>query len=300
MGRPVIAAFDGNWYLNRAWHVVDVSDPNVGSRLKYLVTSMIIKDALAVRAKYIIVAWDGDSVFRYKLNPRYKANRRGGTKDKKDGTHGEGKTKESNPVYEHLKEVQEYQDAAGIPWVQLKKYEADDILACVARLGAKGYRVYLMTKDKDSYQLLTKNVSLYIADRKVDGKPAPLVFTNAMAEKVKGVPCSRMVDYQTLLGDSIDNVIGLQGIGPVAAKNIVLKFESIDAWIESLTGDELAQITAARERLRVNRKLVKLNSKCWEADVSRMTMPKRKLDGYPKSVAAYIDFLYPKTKGLFG
>jgi|GEM_PF-4919897 len=300
MTKPIVAAFDGNWYLNRAHHVLDVNDPEVGRKLAYLVTSMIMKDALAVRAAHVLVAWDGPSVFRYKLNPRYKINRRGGTKDKKDGTLGEDKTKTSNPVYEHLPLVQEYMDKAGIPWVQLKKYEADDILACVARLGSKGYRVYLMTKDKDSYQVLTKNVSLYIADRKIDGKNKPYVLTYSMAEEAKGIPCSRMVDYQTLLGDSIDNVVGLPGIGPVAAKKIVLKFESLNAWIESLEGEELAKVTAHMERLRLNRKLVKLDRKCYDPDPSHMVIPKHKPQGYPKSFAAYVDFLYPKSKGLFG
>lgn len=300
MGLPVVAAFDGNWYLNRAWHVVDVSDPNVGARLAYLVTAMILKDALALKARHIIVAWDGDSVFRYKLNPRYKINRRGGSKDLKDGTLGKDKTKTANPVYEHLPQVKEYMDAIGVPMVQLKKYEADDILACCARLGKQGYRVYIASKDKDLYQVLTKYVSLYIADRKVDGKPSPMVLTNTMAEEIKGVPCSRMVDYQTILGDSIDNVIGLQSVGPVRAKKIVREFVSIDLWIESLTGDERTSVEAARERLRINRKLVRLDRKCWDPDPATMIMPKRKVPGYPKSYSAYIDFLYPKSRGLFG
>lgn len=300
MAKPVVAAIDGNWILNRAYHVVDVNDPNVQGRLNYLVTAMMCKDALALRAKHMIVAWDGDSVFRHTLTSRYKANRRGGSKDKKDGTEGSSGKGEPNPVYQYLPALQEYQAKAGMPWVQLKTFEADDILAACANLGDEGYRVYLVTKDKDAFQLLNRNVSLYVADRKVDGKPKPLVFTDKMAEEAKGVPCSRMVDYQTLIGDSVDNITGLPNIGPAAARRIVLRFPTLKAWIASLEGDELAEVNAQRERIKLNRKLVTLDRKCWTPDVSTMTLPKRKLEGYPKSYAAYVDFLYPKSRGLFG
>jgi DNA polymerase I len=295
--KNILIAFDGNWLLKRLYSVLDQSNPDVGVVLNAWFLNNICKDALAVKATHIVVAFDGAQGFRKDIYPRYKANRH----EKERAAPAESVAPPIN-VYEYLPGLIDYLKDAGIAVIQLPKYEADDVLATCARLvetDSTLSKVYLAIKDKDSYQLLNDKVSIWLSDHKVDGKPHPIEFTAADAEKAKGVACGRMVDYQTILGDRVDNIIGINGIGPKKAAAIINEHATIQDWIDSLPAGPLrSQVIASAETLRLNRQLVTLVSNCCTLDLTTLKLVKVQ-GSWPSAYKLYVSWLYPTTKGLF-
>jgi len=289
---------DANWYLHRAFNTLRSHRPPEEA-LPYHLLSMIMKDALAVKANYLLVPFDGPEVFRYKVYPQYKANRN----DRKgeepvDAENGEPKA----DIYSYLPNVYELLHKLGIIYFQPKIYEADDVLCSVAFKYGGRFKVVGGTQDKDAYQWLTKYCRMYDASAKApDGKSRPRYIDMAYAEKKKGVPVAQMVDYQTLIGDKIDNIPAIKGMGPVAAKKILDQYGSILNWHKKSKADK-EFIASEADNIRRNRKLVKL---CEDVlppnDLSEWKMRKiHKPDKLlSKSFHEYINWLYPKSKGLF-
>jgi len=289
---------DANWYLHRAFNTLRSHRPPEEA-LPYHLLSMIMKDALAVKANYLMVPFDGPSVFRYKVYPEYKANRN----DRKgeepvDADNAEPKA----DIYSYLPYIYALFEKLGIIYFQPQNHEADDVLRSVAKVYGGRYKVVGGTQDKDGYQWLTEFCRMYDASAKgPDGKSRPRYIDVAYAEKKKGVPVAQMVDYQTLIGDKIDNIPPIKGMGPVAAKKILDQYGSILNWHKKSKADK-AFIASQADNIRRNRKLVKL---CEDVlppnDLSEWKMRKiHKPDKLlSKSFHEYINWLYPKSKGLF-
>jgi DNA polymerase-1 len=287
---------DGNWYAHRAFYTIDIERPEPEKALAYRFLSMICKDAIAVRAKYLLVAFDGPKVFRYKLFPEYKSSRT--QKDKATGKKlKEGTSQKDDPLYKMMPYLLEYLTLAGIPWVQPKKFEGDDVLAAVAHYfeGDDNYRVYLGIQDKDLYQSLAANVFLYMSNT----KPEPTRFSYKDAEKAKGVKIEQMIDYQTVLGDSIDDLPGIPGYGPVTVAQKLREHGSLKKWMKAATGAERKKLMIHKEQLKLNAQLVTMRTDSYEPDLETMMVPKKKLPNLPRAHSIYVDWLYPKTKGLF-
>jgi DNA polymerase-1 len=200
------------------------------------------------RPTHVAACFDGPrATFRRDLYPEYKANR-----DEPDED-----LKAQFPLVRRLVE------AMDIPCVQVDGFEADDLLATLAkRFGGDGYEVVIVTGDKDLMQCVAKGVSLYdpMKNRHVN---APEVL-----EKF-GVAPAAVADVLALMGDSSDNIPGVRGIGPKSATALIAHFGSIDemftrpAEIEALTlrgaksvrkkieeGEEQARLSLELARVR--------------------------------------------------
>lgn len=145
--------------------------------------------------------------------------------------------------------------AIRLPILRVAGFEADDILATLAtRLAAPDLHVYLVSRDKDLDQLLGERVSVY----------DPLKDEEVTAESliaIKGWSPQQAVDAQTLIGDSVDNVPGVPGIGPKTAAKLLQKYGTAQGVLEH--ADELSpkQRDAVRgfaEQLPITRQLVTL------------------------------------------
>ncbi|MGE8450970.1 MAG: 5'-3' exonuclease [Pseudomonadales bacterium] len=295
MSRTNILVIDGNWYAHRAFYTIDIERPEPEKALAYRFLSMICKDAIETRAKHLLVAFDGPKVFRYKLYPEYKSSRT--SKDKATGKKIEPGEQSDDPLARMMPYLLEYLTEAGIPWVRPKKFEGDDVLAAIAHYfkDDEDYLVYLGIQDKDLYQSLAKNVRLFMSNT----KPEPTRFTWKDAEKAKGVKIKQMIDYQTVLGDSIDDIPGIPGYGPVTVAAKLREHGSLKKWMKAAKGDERKKLLIHRDQLELNAKLVTMRTDSYEPDLAMMTVPKKKPVHLPRSHAAYVDWLYPKTKGLF-
>ena len=297
--QETIFAVDGNWYLHRIFFTTRTTRPLVDV-IPYRLLSMICKDALAVGAKYVVVAFDGPRVFRYKVYPLYKSKRNNGQPSTTD--HDFAPSSELD-IYDFLQPIYDLFAQVGIGFFQPKIYEADDVLCSIASKYSNKYRIICGTSDKDAYQYLTDMVTLYDSSFKnpASKKPEPRFLDVAYAEKRKGVRIEQMVDYQTMIGDTNDSIPSVPGFGPVTAQNILNKHGTLQAWYSQLEGKEKRDIKAKLEYFRRNRQLVQLIDTCAPAsEPEEWKLYKEKPDiSLPGPYHDLHSVIYPKTKGLF-
>ena len=214
------------------------------------------RDLLFLRSlspDYLVCAFDrGEPTFRQVIYSDYKAHRE----------------EVPNDLQLQLPHIQRLLEAMNVPVVSVAGFEADDVLATLAVAGARrGLDVYLCTSDKDCRQLIDERIRLYsLRKRQVFGREELLADWGIKPEQV--------VDLQTLVGDSVDNVPGVPGIGIKTAAKLLQEFGTLDnilANIDRVPGakrqESLRASTGVMERAR---QLVRLRTDVpieldWEA-----------------------------------
>ncbi len=149
-------------------------------------------------------------------------------------------------------------EALGIPLLACESFEADDIVATVARIVDElGGECFIVTGDKDCRQLITDRVKLY------NIRKNEVMDRDGLREEW-GIRPDQVVDYQALVGDSTDNVPGVPLIGPKAARDLLEKFgtlENILAHVEEVNGAAKKEnLKKYREQALMSRTLVKLDA----------------------------------------
>lgn len=165
------------------------------------------------KPNYLVCAFDeSDITFRNELFDRYKAHR----EEMPEALRGQ-----IGLIVDALRVL-------GIPRVSVSGFEADDILATIAhRAAPHGARVLLVTSDKDCRQLITPTVKmLNLRKNELFGEDELMATWSIRPDQV--------VDFQSLVGDSVDNVPGVPSIGPKAAQQLLEQFGSLDAIYENL------------------------------------------------------------------
>jgi len=118
-------------------------------------------------------------------------------------------------------------DGYRIPILELQSWEADDVLGTLATQAAdQGYEVVLVSADKDLMQLVRPGISLYHTGREK-------LYDRKLVEEDFGVPPERVADVLALMGDSIDNIPGVPGIGEKGAKSLIQEHGSLEALLEA-------------------------------------------------------------------
>lgn len=136
--------------------------------------------------------------------------------------------------------------AMGMPMLCIPGVEADDVIATIARMNCTGHdATRIITSDKDLMQLVSDCVFLY------DGMKEREIRTPQVIEKF-GVSPSQVIDVQSLMGDSSDNVPGVPGIGPKKASELITQFGNLDNLYEHLDDVPNERI---RNLLRDNREM---------------------------------------------
>jgi len=203
------------------------------------------RDLMFLRDKkpdYIICGWDRpEPTFRNVAYPEYKAHRDEAPVD----------------LIAQLPMIQQVLDALNIPLLSIAGFEADDVLATVAQYAkSKGIKVYLVTSDKDCRQLIDDNVTIYSIRKHLEYGRAELLAD-------WGITPEQVVDLQTLVGDTADNVPGAVGIGIKTASSLLQQFgtiENIYANMDKISGVKRKENLAAFvERIPLVRNLVTLD-----------------------------------------
>lgn len=215
MSRAVLHVLDGTAALFRAWFSVDARPAPDGVEVGAVcgLGSWLGKVLRRTRPTHIAVVFDaGPWTFRNEIWPDYKANR-------------------GEPPDELVPQFDLALDlcvALGCPTFRTDGYEADDLMATLARraVGA-GLGAALVTPDKDVLQLVSDAVCV------LDPKDLAVVDAAAVKERF-GVDASQLVDYLALAGDPTDNVPGVRGVGPKTAQVLIAAFGSLDALYEDL------------------------------------------------------------------
>jgi DNA polymerase-1 len=217
---PLLYLIDGSSQMYRAYHAPIRT--NEGTLLRnasgiptnavYIFVTMLRKLLKEHAPEYIAASFDlPGRTFRDDLAADYKANRR--------------------PMPDELAGqiplVHRACEALGVPIITYDRYEADDVIGTLARRGAaEGFRVVIVTGDKDFFQLVSDDIRVF--NPKEDG-----TWYDASGVKEKfGVRPDQVVDVLALMGDSIDNVKGVPGIGEKGARELIGTWETLDALLE--------------------------------------------------------------------
>jgi DNA polymerase-1 len=194
------------------------------------------------RPDFLFCAFDSPlgETFRRRRYPAYKANR--------------DEMPEDLRVQVGL--VRRVLEAMGVPILECDGYEADDVLATIAREADQRCMLcFLVTGDKDCRQLITERVKIFNL-RKSE------VFDASSLSRAWGIRPDQAVDFQTLVGDAVDNVPGVALIGPKTASELLARYETLEdllARADEVSGTKRrANLKQARESAMFTRELVRL------------------------------------------
>ena len=159
---------------------------------------------------------------------------------------------------EQLPGIREMLAALRVAAVEIEGEEADDIIATLAVQAARaGGHSIIASSDKDFLQLVGPQIQII----RPDGKQAMLLDSCTVVARY-GVKPEQIADYLSLIGDSVDNIPGIPGVGPKTAVELLTTFQSLDnllARVGEISKPKLRETIAAEaERIRANRVLVTL------------------------------------------
>ncbi|MCF7669360.1 MAG: hypothetical protein K9N48_06255 [Verrucomicrobia bacterium] len=248
---------DGHGYAYRAFHAIKGLSGPGGSPTNaiYGFIRMLGRIRSEVAHEYIAVAWDGGSdEGRLRLLPEYKAQR----------------PEMPDDLRCQLDAIVEYLEAAGIASFCKDGVEADDWIASTAkRAFENGAEVVIATSDKDFMQLVNERICIL----STKGRETEFLGPDEVQEKL-GVAPARVVDFLSLAGDSVDNIRGVEGVGPKTAVDLINKYGGVEAIYERINEIQPARLreklAESKELVERNRQLVSLKQDldaAWDIDV---------------------------------
>ncbi|MDY7015166.1 MAG: 5'-3' exonuclease H3TH domain-containing protein, partial [Cyanobacteriota bacterium] len=184
-----------------------------------------------------------------------------------DATYKAGRPEAPEDFAPDFKNLQQLLSALNLPLMTAVGYEADDILATLAKQGSEGgYRVKIATGDRDLFQLVDddKQVSvLYFDHTAIKGSSSVGIveFDAAAVEKKLGVNPPQVVDYKALCGDKSDNIPGVRGIGEKTAVKLLGEYQTLDGIYQNLDqikGANQKKLDTGKEDAKHSRYLAQL------------------------------------------
>lgn len=211
-----IAVIDGNSLMHRAYHAIPqnmLSPQGVHTNAVYGFLSMLIKMLQDFHPWGVIVCFDkGKPRVRMEMYPGYKAQR----------------PPQDPELHEQFPLAKELLAALCVPVVELEGWEGDDLLGTLAKQGSEaGFRMLLVTGDKDMYQLSSDDVA--IVSTKKGMSDVAIMTPEAVEDLYGGITPDLVPDFYGLKGDSSDNIPGVPGVGPKKAQALIGEFGSLDA-----------------------------------------------------------------------
>ena len=246
MSLPTLLLVDGSSYLYRAYHALpDLRSPDgfpTGALHGFVAMMQKLREQYP--AEHAACVFDAKGpTFRDDWYPEYKAQR----------------SPMPEPLVQQIVPIHEAVRLLGWPVLEVPGVEADDVIGTLCRVGAaQGHAVIVSTGDKDLAQLVTPQVTLIntMSNERLD---VPGVLAKF------GVPPERIVDYLTLMGDAVDNVPGVEKVGPKTAAKWIAEHGSLEGvmaaadGIKGVAGDNLRR---ALDWLPTGRRLVTVVTDC--------------------------------------
>jgi DNA polymerase-1 len=236
---------DGHAYAYRAFFAIrSLSSPTgEATNAIYGFIRMMTKMVERVQPSHVIVVWDGGlAEERMTLLPEYKAHR----------------PEMPANLRPQLDQIVAYLRAANVYSFLKDLCEADDCIAALTRQAtAAGMEVVIASSDKDFMQLVSPEVKLLNPHDRSD-----TLFGVDEVRRKTGVEPTQIVDWLSLIGDSVDNIPGVAGVGPKTATDLLRQFGSIEELYRRLSevgSDRLrCNLQGSAELVRRNQKLVRL------------------------------------------
>lgn len=239
---------DGHAFAYRAFHAIQRLHAPDGAPTNAIYG--FIKTLGKLRAQwqpeFVQVAWDGGmAAERLAELPEYKAQR----------------PPMPELLAQQLAGLQQWLDAAGLASFCQDGVEADDWIATATRQAVEqGAAVIIASPDKDFMQLVSPQVALYHPN-----DASETLWTPERVVEKTGVQPQQVVDWLSLIGDSVDNIRGVEGVGPKTAAKLLQQFGTINAVysrLNDLNSETLrAALQAAEGVVRRNQRLIRLNDR---------------------------------------
>jgi len=233
---------DGSGFIFRAYHALPALTRPDGTPVGavYGFTQMLMKLIEDTDADHIAIIFDAARInFRNDIYPDYKANR----------------TETPEDLIPQFPLIREATQAFDLPVIELKGFEADDLIATYARAAAReGAKVTIVSSDKDLMQLVDEKITMF------DAMGNRTIGPKEVEEKF-GVAPDRVVDVQALAGDSTDNVPGVPGIGVKTAAELIREYGDLENLLAH--AGEIKQ-PKRRERLQENADLARISRRLVE------------------------------------
>jgi DNA polymerase-1 len=241
---------DGSTYIFRAYHALppltrksDGFPVGAISGFCNMLDKLIRDEKEKNNLTHLLVIFDAPGkTFRNSIYPEYKANR-------------------SSPPDDLIPQfpiIREATKAFNVPHVEMVGYEADDLIASYTKAAvSKGMKVTIVSSDKDLMQLVDDNASM------LDTMKNRTIKENEVIDKF-GVKPNKVIDVQSLAGDSVDNVPGVPGIGIKTAALLINEYDNLDKLIQNASNIKQTKrresIIEFSEQAKVSRELVTLKN----------------------------------------
>ena len=245
---------DGNSIINRAFYGIMgskmlMTEDGTYTNAVYGFLSILFKELDDIKPEYLVVAFDLKSpTHRHKMYDKYKANRHGMPEE----------------LAMQMPILKETLKAMNVCIIEKEGYEADDILGTLAKWGQKEeLEVTVLTGDRDSFQLIDKNIKVRIPRTKM-GKTETEDYTVGKIEEEYGLEPLDLIEVKGLMGDTSDNIPGVPGVGEKTALNLIKQYKSIDEVYNHI--DE--QKGKLKEKLSENKNLAYLSRTLGTIDIN--------------------------------
>lgn len=213
---------DGNSLLFRAYYAtaygsVMRSKTGVPTNAIFALANMLNKVLDIVNPDYALVAFDTDKkTFRHEEYKEYKAGRKPAPED----------------LVAQFPLAREMVTKMGFKCYELAGYEADDIVATMAKMGEENdCKVEIFSSDKDLFQLISDKITVNVPKK---GTSDILEVTPSVLKQEYGLTPSQVTDYKGIFGDTSDNIKGIKGIGEKGALKLLNEFGSLDGIYENI------------------------------------------------------------------
>ena len=245
---------DGNSIINRAFYGIMgskmlMTEDGTYTNAVYGFLSILFKELDDIKPEYLVVAFDLKApTHRHKMYDKYKANRHGMPEE----------------LAMQMPILKETLKAMNICIIEKEGYEADDILGTLAKWGQKEeLEVTVLTGDRDSFQLIDKNIKVRIPRTKM-GKTETEDYTVEKIEEEYGLEPLDLIEVKGLMGDTSDNIPGVPGVGEKTALNLIKQYKNIDEVYNHI--DE--QKGKLKEKLSENKDLAYLSRTLGTIDIN--------------------------------
>lgn len=210
-----VLLIDGSSYLYRAYYALPpltVPDGRPTGAV-YGFIRMLLKTLSAFNTPYVAVAFDlPGKTLRHEKFSEYKATRK----------------ETPDPLKQQIPILKKIIQLLGIKILEIPSYEADDIIATLSKKAEiEDYEAIIVTPDKDMNQLISDNIKIF----------NPVKEELLDKEKIKekyGIYPQQFIDYLTMIGDAVDNIPGIKGIGPKTATALLQEFGSLENILENV------------------------------------------------------------------
>lgn len=258
-----LALIDSNALVHRAYHALPPMSTRDGTPTNavYGFTTMLLKMFSTLKPTHVIAAFDVKGpTFRKEKFAAYKAHR-----------------KPMDPeLAVQFPLVKEILQAFSIPIIELKGFEADDVIGTLVSKIKGDVKKVIVTGDMDTLQLIDGLTSVFTLRR---GVTDTILYDAEMVKTQYGFGPERVVDYKGLRGDPSDNIPGVKGVGEKTAKELIMKYGSIEKiydHLDEVTGRAKTMLEGHKDDALFSKDLATIHQ---EVPVE-FSLEAAKLDGY--------------------